>query len=103
LVLFGLVWSKKLKGEIMKNNRKKSQKIFILFTALVLVLSLFGCGAPAEEAVQDAAEIYVSAAASLTDALEEIQGEFAKESDTKVIFNFAGSGTLQKQIEEGAP
>ncbi|HVI40565.1 MAG TPA: molybdate ABC transporter substrate-binding protein, partial [Anaerovoracaceae bacterium] len=54
---------------------------------------------PADEAV----EVNISAAASLTDALTKIQTEYAKESNTILQFNFAGSGALQKQIEEGAP
>src|SRR5690242_5939688 len=42
----------------------------------------------------------VSAAASLTDALTEI-GKKYRDADVK--FNFASSGTLQRQIENGAP
>jgi molybdate transport system substrate-binding protein len=48
-------------------------------------------------------ELNVSAAASLTDALEEIYTEYQKESNDIINFNFAASGTLQKQILEGAP
>ncbi len=47
--------------------------------------------------------INISAAASLTDALLEIKEEYSKENSDTLEFNFAGSGTLQKQIEEGAP
>src|SRR5690606_19377528 len=60
--------------------------------------------APAAEGPSDeAVEINISAAASLTEALTEIQSEYAKESNAILQFNFAGSGALQKQIEEGAP
>jgi molybdate transport system substrate-binding protein len=48
-------------------------------------------------------ELNISAAASLTDALEEIYTEYQKESNDVINFNFAASGTLQKQILEGAP
>jgi molybdate transport system substrate-binding protein len=48
-------------------------------------------------------ELNISAAASLTDALEEIYAEYQKESNDIIRFNFAASGTLQKQIAEGAP
>ena len=49
-------------------------------------------------------EILVSAAASLTDALNEI-GQAYKQTNpqTTVRFNFGASGALQKQIEQGAP
>jgi molybdate transport system substrate-binding protein len=50
-----------------------------------------------------AAEITVFAAASLTDSLKEIAGAYEKNSGDKIIFNFAASSTLARQIEEGAP
>jgi molybdate transport system substrate-binding protein len=48
-------------------------------------------------------ELNISAAASLTDALEEIYTEYQKAGTDIIYFNFAASGTLQKQILEGAP
>src|SRR5262245_52920521 len=50
-----------------------------------------------------AAELHVFAAASLTDALKEIAGNFEKETGTKVKLNFGASSLLARQIEEGAP
>jgi molybdate transport system substrate-binding protein len=50
-----------------------------------------------------AEELFVSAAASLTDALIDIGAKFKKESNTKVVFNFGASGMLARQIEKGAP
>jgi molybdate transport system substrate-binding protein len=50
-----------------------------------------------------AAEINVSAAASLTDVLQAIGGDYEKDTGDKVVFNFAGSSVLARQIEEGAP
>jgi molybdate transport system substrate-binding protein len=48
--------------------------------------------------------LIVSAAASLKDALTEVQALYVKEQpDVKMTFNFAGSGALQQQIENGAP
>ncbi len=47
-----------------------------------------------------AAEVRVFAAASLADALREIAANYKED---KIIFNFAGSSTLARQIEEGAP
>lgn len=49
-------------------------------------------------------EIIVSAAASLTDAMNEIGKAFTKQNpQTTVRFNFGSSGALQQQIEQGAP
>lgn len=86
------------------------KKISYILVLLMLVTFVFaGCGdqnkdAPAAEGPTDeAVEINISAASSLTDALTEIQAEYAKESNAKLLFNFAASGALQKQIEEGAP
>ncbi len=50
-----------------------------------------------------AAEVTVFAAASLTDSLKEIAAICEKNSGDKIIFNFAGSSLLARQIEEGAP
>ncbi len=50
-----------------------------------------------------AAQIMVFAAASLTDSLKQIAADYAKDSGDKVVFNFAASGTLSRQIEAGAP
>jgi len=54
---------------------------------------------PAEEV-----EVTVSAAASLEDAFNEIKPLFEeKNKNVKLLFNFGGSGALQKQIIQGAP
>lgn len=50
-----------------------------------------------------AAEIQVYAAASLTDTLTEIGQNYEKASGDKVLFNFAASSLLARQIQEGAP
>ncbi|MCM3784190.1 molybdate ABC transporter substrate-binding protein [Neobacillus mesonae] len=57
---------------------------------------------PAEPA--ELTELTVSAAASLTDALEELRPLFEAEyPNIELSFNFGGSGSLQQQIEQGAP
>ena len=51
-----------------------------------------------------AGELTVSAAASLTNAFQELKPQFEKSSpETALLFNFAASGPLLKQIEAGAP
>jgi molybdate transport system substrate-binding protein len=50
-----------------------------------------------------AAELTVHAAASLTEAMQEIGAAYEKESGDKLQFNFGASSMLARQIEEGAP
>lgn len=46
----------------------------------------------------------ISAAASLKEVMTDIKSEYEKTYPSdKIIFNFGGSGALQKQIENGAP
>ncbi|HWI62040.1 MAG TPA: molybdate ABC transporter substrate-binding protein [Symbiobacteriaceae bacterium] len=72
------------------------RKVALLFLTLLV---LAGC-APKPES----AEIIVSAAASMTDALKEVQPGFEAANPTvKLKFNFGSSGALQQQIEQGAP
>jgi molybdate transport system substrate-binding protein len=94
---------------------------YSILVAIFLVLMLFaGCGdgqpaglgeqGPEQlgeegggETVATPAEITVSAAASLTDALEEIKVMYEAESVNTLVMNYGSSGALQQQIEEGAP
>ena len=63
--------------------------------SLVLAL-LFPTPAPA-------ATLHVSAAASLTDALQELAPVYEKHSGDTLLFNFGASSLLARQIQEGAP
>ena len=72
---------------------------FARLRAALPALALLVAGLPAH-----AAELTVSAAASLTNAFKEIGTAFeAANPDTKVQFNFAASGALLHQIARGAP
>lgn len=48
-------------------------------------------------------ELLISAAASLKDVFTELGADFEKKNNVKVSFNFAASGQLKTQIENGAP
>lgn len=48
-------------------------------------------------------EITVFAAASLREAMERIASKFEEETGTRIVFSFAGTGTLARQVEAGAP
>jgi len=69
-----------------------------LIGLLLVILAIPGCSKPVP------VELNVSAAASLTDALTAVNNLYMEENDyVKIVTNFASSGTLQKQIEQGAP
>ncbi len=71
--------------------------------ALVLVLPLAACGAGDEDDDQGAGELTVLAAASLTDAYEDLAGQFESEHDADVTFSFGSSTDLAEQAADGAP
>ncbi|NJO45456.1 MAG: molybdate ABC transporter substrate-binding protein [Oscillatoriales cyanobacterium RM2_1_1] len=49
-------------------------------------------------------QLIVSAAASLTDAMKAVQPLYQKQqSEIRLTYNFGSSGSLQQQIEQGAP
>jgi molybdate transport system substrate-binding protein len=48
-------------------------------------------------------KIVVFAAASLTNAIDEISNNYEKESNIQIQTSYASSSTLAKQIENGAP
>ncbi|WP_455817770.1 molybdate ABC transporter substrate-binding protein [Pseudomonas cerasi] len=50
-----------------------------------------------------AENITVFAAASLTNALQDIASDYEKGKDVKIVSSFASSSTLARQIEQGAP
>jgi molybdate transport system substrate-binding protein len=50
-----------------------------------------------------AAELNVAAAASLTDALQEIKTAYEKSGGDTIVLNLGASSALARQIEEGAP
>jgi len=72
------------------------KKIVCLFLAALMTAGLF--------AGDKKTEIIIAAAASLTDAMNEIIVLYNKENpDITVIPTYGSSGSLQKQIEQGAP
>jgi molybdate transport system substrate-binding protein len=69
-----------------------------IWPALAFALSSLGWS----PAIQ-AAEVLVSAAVSLTDALMEIGKTYESNGKARVRFNFGSSSELARQIDEGAP
>lgn len=72
-----------------------------LATLSAIVLTLAICLAPG---LASAADLTISAAASLTDAFKVLKAEFEKKHPgVNIVTNFAASGSLLRQIENGAP
>ena len=90
-------------------NSKYKVKAFVTIT-LFSSLLVIGCnsfkGIELEKPSQASPsnQLTVSAAASLKDIMEEIEPLYEQEHpETEIIYNFASSGSLQRQIEQGAP
>ena len=84
------------------------RSISLIFLALVcfssLLLSACGNEAVHEKSAGEQKEVYIVAAASMTDAIQEIGANYEKEHpEVKLTYNFGSSGALQTQIEQGAP
>ena len=78
---------------------KKTLSIVLALILAISMIAMSGCGSSEEEK----AEVTVLAAASLTDALDEIIAEYEKDADVTILASYAGSGDLVQQIEGGAP
>ncbi|HFI1976242.1 TPA: molybdate ABC transporter substrate-binding protein [Yersinia enterocolitica] len=76
----------------MKNQYGKVNK----WVASAALLAAFSSSAMA-------ADITVFAAASLTNALQDIAVQYKKEKQVDVVASYASSSTLARQIEQGAP
>jgi molybdate transport system substrate-binding protein len=82
-----------------------SRNLGILLTMLVIFTALTGCGGETPSGASGTPqELTVFAAASLTSPLDELIAAYeAAHSGVKVTAIYGGSGTLQTQLEEGAP
>ncbi len=84
----------------------KKQHLFILITGLtallLICLSQFVFITP--NAAQPTAKLTVSAAISLTEALQDVKQLYGRSQPSVALtYNFGASGALQQQIEQGAP
>lgn len=92
-------WHLFFKGGVTVRKRT----CFGLVGLLLGLLLLAGCGGEQPKGAAPV-ELNVSAAVSMKDALEEIQQQYQKKNpNVKLVFNLGASGSLQKQIEQGAP
>lgn len=82
----------------------KAKRISLVLALMLLVACVFaGCGSSDDDAAKkEGKEVTVLAAASLTDALDEIIKEYNKDCNDKILTSYAGSGDLVQQIKGGA-
>lgn len=88
--------------------------LFIPFILSIIIMSV-ACGNTNQSQNQQGSNsttqtkdnnitLTISAAASLKDSMQELQKLYATEKpNVKITYNFGASGTLQQQIEQGAP
>jgi len=74
------------------------QRLARLLPALLIL-----CGLATSPALADDKSLTVFAAASMKNALDEIDAAFTAKSGVKVVASYAASSMLAKQIEQGAP
>src|SRR6266511_3537790 len=67
-------------------------------TMVIAVAAAYSAPAPAQDK-----RITVFAAASMKNAVDDINAAFTKASGIKVVASYAASSALMKQIEGGAP
>jgi molybdate transport system substrate-binding protein len=72
-----------------------------IYVAALVSLVVVGCTSPTSDPAPE--PLLVSAASNLLPAFEELGQEYQQQTGTPVVFNFAASGQLAQQIEQGAP
>ena len=93
---------------VIVSRGKKLKKLLSLGLVLIVLttVAIAGCGGGEGQARAGSGtgESDHCAAASLQDAAGELKTIYEQQqAGVKITYNFASSGTLQKQIEEGAP
>jgi len=86
----------------------RKMRILLSMVLITTTLSMAGCSkevktAQTPTAAKKSVTLIISAAASLTEVMGELKTLYkAEKPNVTINYNFAGSGVLQKQIEQGA-
>lgn len=96
----------------MKSRHQLLRFFLILLWSIAVSISIQACFNGRQDTSSNvtsdsqtkSSQIIVSAAASLSDVMAAIQPLYAQQNpDTQLVYNFGSSGSLQQQIEQGAP
>ncbi len=97
-----------LKLALCESNSVMKRRQLIAFVSIAVASLLLSVGLrlfdPSPVIAQSKANLLISAAASLKDAMEEIKTVYQQSKpNVNLTYNFGASGALQQQIEQGAP
>lgn len=90
----------KLAQKFHFRHSDRTRRKFTWMSAAILFLLLASCSRPTSTV---SPSLTISAAASLKDAIAEIQQLYTQQQPVTITNNFGASGSLQQQIEQGAP
>jgi len=65
---------------------------------VLLLVSVSGCSSNDHDGESTSGELVVFAAASLQDVIRDIGDTFADSNQVSIVYNFAGSNTLARQL-----
>jgi molybdate transport system substrate-binding protein len=86
------------------DTRKGSPRTKALAGLLLVLLVMTGCTNKISTITAKPLELTVCAGVGLTDAVKDINSLYMQENkNITILANFAAAGTLQEQIEQGAP
>ena len=86
------------------DTKKGSPRTKALAGLLLVLLFMTGCTNTPSTITAKPVELTVCAGVGLTDAIKEINTLYMQENkNITIVANFAAAGTLQEQIEQGAP
>ncbi|MFA6075146.1 MAG: molybdate ABC transporter substrate-binding protein [Negativicutes bacterium] len=87
---------------IVRKDSTKIKAVLLVVALGLVILFIAACGKSNNQS-GPVVELNVSAAVSLKDVLVDLQQIYQKNHpQVKVLFNFGSTGSLQKQIEQGA-
>jgi molybdate transport system substrate-binding protein len=82
------------------SGTRLSRRLALAFVAAVAAIA---CLRPAPATAEGAATVTVFAAASLKNALDDVGQAYGAATGKQVVFSYAASSTIARQIEQGAP
>lgn len=87
-----------------ENYRGRDNRLIAWAAVIFLCCALAGCGKSTMHSPDQPVTLTVSAAISLKEPLDALAQNYNREHpDVRVVCNYGASGTLQHQIEQGAP